>query len=103
MAMVETDDDDVCSFYGAVVSSGGPGTPIKVKKGRVLLLKQALLESNLAAEHASAVASRKLELTRLVTPPLLHLFCCSVHSLYIWRAHVSVFRCLALPGPYFCL
>ena len=43
MAMVETDDDDVCSFYGAVVSSGGPGTPIKVKKGRVLLLKQPAL------------------------------------------------------------
>jgi len=37
------DEDDVCSFYGAVVSSGGKGTEIKVKPGRVLLLKQAAL------------------------------------------------------------
>lgn len=37
------DDDDVCSFYGAVISSGGKGTEIKLKPGRVLLLKQAAL------------------------------------------------------------
>ena len=37
------DEDDVCSFYGAVVTSGGKGTEIKVKPGRVLLLKQAAL------------------------------------------------------------
>ena len=37
------DEDDVCSFYGAVVNSGGKGTEVKVKPGRVLLLKQAAL------------------------------------------------------------
>ena len=36
------DEDDVCSFYGAVVNSG-KGTEVKVKPGRVLLLKQAAL------------------------------------------------------------
>lgn len=40
---IMADEEDVCSFYGAVVNSGGKGTEIKVKPGRVLLLKQAAL------------------------------------------------------------
>jgi len=36
-------DDTVCSFFGTAVNSGGKGTPIKVRPGNLLLLKQAAL------------------------------------------------------------
>ena len=35
--------DGTCTFYGCVVNAGDKGTPLKVKTGNLLLLKQAAL------------------------------------------------------------